>query len=282
VSTALAGAGVKSLVLRHAALALSAWPDAHLRAVPELDLLVRPADAEAADAALRTAGWTTAGPATARALPLRRAGEPLVCTLHRDVAPDLRVPGGADATAPWWDFAVELTGPDTGPDGGLRTLGPTDQLLHVCLDGARAGSGVPVQWAADAIMLLRAATVDWHRLHTEAVARRGVLRLADALRWLVAVLDAPVPDTTLAALAAEPTSRRDRLVHRAAASGTGPLRGLPQTLASYARASEDAGLLAAARGLPRFLAETWNVASPRHVPRAALQRARATHDEVPR
>jgi hypothetical protein len=133
-----------------------------------------------------------------------------------------------------------------------------------------------VQWVVDAAVV--AGRIDaperWSLLVDESIARGIAPRVADALAYLTDVSPVDVPADAIGALRAAPTSRWDRLVLRAAASGASPLRGLPQTLALYARATERRSVRARLVGLPAHLRSTWGVASNRDIPRVIARKAR--------
>jgi hypothetical protein len=96
----------------------------------------------------------------------------------------------------------------------VRLLDPTHQLFHAFAHGVKSNVVPPLRWVADATMVLRQAPeIDWPRLVAAATRDRLVLPVREGLRYLVALVDAPVPAAVLDELDRAPVSRRDRLEH---------------------------------------------------------------------
>ena len=93
----------------------------------------------------------------------------------------------SDADAGFWERAV----PVRLGDVPTRTLGPPDQLLHVCIHGVRFAWMSSDHWMADAIMILRraGAAFDWAACLRETRLRRLTHQLHQALE-LIRVHDA--------------------------------------------------------------------------------------------
>src|SRR5207247_5896497 len=94
-----------------------------------------------------------------------------------------------------WAAAVELSLGGVG----VRALSPADELLYLCLNGARTSPWPNVVWIADAMTVFDAAgpEIDWERLVLQATQLRATLRLRDALLFIREELDARVPDDVL-------------------------------------------------------------------------------------
>ena len=103
-----------------------------------------------------------------------------------------------------------------------RAIAPSDELVRVCLDGARAATPPNVVWLADALAALKATgdALDWERIVCHLLRLRAALRLRDALVYLAGKLDASVPDAVLQELAAFSPRRREALAHRKAGRST--------------------------------------------------------------
>jgi hypothetical protein len=110
------------------------------------------------------------------------------CDLHWHILSQCREP---DSDKDFWDAAVETTFFDVP----TYVLNPTDQLLHVCIHGARWNYTPPFRWVADATIILNTAQseIDWGRLISQAKRRRLILPLREALRYVRTQVAAPVP-----------------------------------------------------------------------------------------
>jgi hypothetical protein len=209
---ALEAAGVPTLVLKGAALAVLHYDGVGARPMTDVDVLVPRERARAAIAVLKRCGFTTTMP-TERVLGLAHAA-PLADAVGRSLDLhwySLPQPSRDDAL---WSAAVPLTlgGAST------RALAPADQLFHVCAHGATWDPLPPIRWLVDAAQVLRTdgAALDWSRVVERAQAAWLTVGLAATLSHLRSAIDAPVPDAVLAALHATPTSVIGRWAQREA------------------------------------------------------------------
>lgn len=195
-------AAVEWAVLKGPVLALLLHEQPGLRRYGDLDLLVRPASLPAALAALERCGARPAGDDWGV---LRRDGvgevalvlpSGTVVDLHWDVVNEARVRRAFDLPAGL--LLQRARRVDIG-GVGVRTLDPADTLLHLCLHACLSG-GERLVWLKD---VERAAAVDLDWDEVVARARRAGTALAAAvtLARARAVLDAPVPEPVLDALA---------------------------------------------------------------------------------
>ncbi|HEX8206069.1 MAG TPA: nucleotidyltransferase family protein, partial [Solirubrobacteraceae bacterium] len=155
----LDAAGIPTLLLKGAGLALAHYRDAGARPMDDLDVAVPLADAPAAIGQLRAAGLEPRRPLTGDLVGLSHAetfadaGERAI-DLHWDL---LRWAGRDEAI---WDDAVpvDLRGVAT------RAPSATDQVLLVAAHAAYWNAWIhPVRWVADLHVLLR-SPIDWPRL----------------------------------------------------------------------------------------------------------------------
>lgn len=201
--------GIPTMVLNGAAVGALHDRDAGLRPMDEIDVLVRPEDAERALAVLRARGWSALSRIDVRgmmrsqhALPLPNADGGKI-DLHWRVLPE------SVRDDDVWAAAVPTT------LGTARTLAPepTDQLTHTCAHGVTFGAAA-LTWIPDAVAILSSADghIDWPRL-VESVTERGVsLRTATFLKLLRDLLGAPIPRHVLAELDRLPSGPRERLL----------------------------------------------------------------------
>jgi hypothetical protein len=257
----LEAAGVATLVLKGAALSAIYYRDGGTRPMDDLDLLIRLDDVQRAVRVLREAGWTIdsewpldAWLITRHAIACsHRTGQEL--DLHWEA---LYEPGSDDA---FWarSVPIEVRGAAT------RALCPEDQLIHICIHGIGPWPG-PVRWVADAVMVLKAAgeRLDWGAVVKEARERRVTAALSEALHYLVATFDTPVPDEALVALTRSKAGPAQRLAHRAAVARPSAGRMLVFEWDRYRRLRQVNPALAPPSFLV-YLQHLWGLASWRQV-----------------
>jgi hypothetical protein len=224
--------GIATIVLKGAALAVAYYRDPGVRPMTDVDVLVRPGDADRALAALTGAGWSTVADVTGR-----RIKDAYAQHLYTDAGGSVDLHWlslaqyGSDDD--FWSASLEID------LAGVRTraLAPEDQLLHVAAHGARWDPVPPFRWFADAAAVERAAVggLDWERVVAQATQRRLTVALADALAHLAAAVQLPVPEWVSARLRAAPKAPLERWAHRAATRPAGAGTWLPVELDRYRR-----------------------------------------------
>lgn len=180
---------------------------------------------------------------------------------------------GPDADKEFWEGAVKFSLGDVS----TYALNPTDQLLHVCAHGARWESPPALQWAADAIMIMRSAEseIDWHRLVRQVGKHRLVLPLRDTLTYLRDVLDAPIPSLVLQSLQVMPITELERLEYEARTSPSparGPWGELRFMYRRYSLLMHAAALPPRLAGFPRFYMVTCGLEHLWQLPLFAVRR----------
>jgi hypothetical protein len=262
-------------------LVVSSWElparyyrDLGLRPVERLHLLVRPGQVRRAARTLSEAGWS--GPLEPSEAFLRgrhnavyRAANGDVCVLYWRLFHEFSVPERVEPE--------DLFAPAVGFELGgvsVRGLSPTDELLNVCVGGARLSHWPSLTWIPDSFAVLRApdSEIDWERLVRQAMRLRATLRVHDALSFLRQELDAPVPEGAIEELRTAPTRRREVLAHRAAGRRLGMLGPMPDTFTRFLRLTADERVTRALAGLPTFLRDEWGLDRRSQVPLAALRR----------
>jgi hypothetical protein len=172
-------------------------------------------------------------------------------------------------------FAWEFSTPDREPEletfeitlgeTKARALVPTDELVRVCLAGARVHQPPNILWLADALAVLR-CEIDWDRVVRHALRLRAMLRLRDALVYLRRELGAVVPEQAIRDLEAHPPRRREALAHRRA--GRSPRVVAPRFL----QITADRPLPAALFALPTFLRDELGLERRSQVPAEIVRR----------
>ncbi|MFP4075720.1 MAG: nucleotidyltransferase family protein, partial [Halochromatium sp.] len=202
-------------LLKGAAYLLQDLPLTRGRAPNDVDLLVRRADLDRAETALKTAGWQMAAQSayderyyrdwSHELPPMRAPGHPLEVDLHHTIAPVTSRTRADDALL----FA------DLRPIPGARflALGPTDQIIHAVIhlfqDSELEGE---LRGLVDIDALLRThlrSDDDWQALIERAHRHQAARLLWYALHYCRRWLKTPMPDAL--ALAAPPASARAAL-----------------------------------------------------------------------
>lgn len=272
--SSLRDAGVQAIVVGEGALIARYYRRLGVRPLDRPSVLVRPDRAAAALDALAQSGWDASPRGSGRWRQVERvlAERRRSCAVHWRALSELELSTDLDGGR-FWDAAcaTEVRGVQTS------TLDTTHEFLWTCIAGARTGSASRVQWVADAFTILQVAgsDVDWQKLVAEAVALRSALRLRDALAYLAAALDAPVPEAALRELEETPSTGRERLAHRIAGHGGTRLGNLPATVAGHVVATRDESLLRAALTLPQALRREWGLDHVGQLPAAAARRGAA-------
>ena len=159
------------MVLNGAAVGVAHYRDAGARRIDDVGVLVPQREAKRALAVFRASGWSVPGRMGLRDGLRRRQAIPLVepdggqVDLHRRVLPE------SSHDDDFWSGAV----PATVGRASTRVPGPTEQLLHTCAFGVRAGPEA-LTWIADAAVTLRdASEAPGHRSRPRSSSMRNQL-----------------------------------------------------------------------------------------------------------
>jgi hypothetical protein len=196
-----------------------------------------------------------------------------MCIVHQRFAREFSVPERGIELEDLWDESIEvMLGEATA-----HALAPTDELVSVCVVGARMSAAPSVLWVADAMAVLTAegTVIDWHRLVRQARRLRATLRLRDALLYIRRELDAPVPDDVIQELETTSTRRRERLAHRAAGRRGRLVGTTPQSATRFLQITSARSVPAALATLPTFLREELGLARRAQVPIAIIREVSA-------
>lgn len=266
----LTAAGIETMVLKGWALAELYYKDIGLRPMSDVDLLVRRTDARRASLILQQLGWSPEDDVTPSFARTRhgvtfknRPGQQ--CDLHWWIFEEY-CPASLDEDVWASSIAVDLQSAST------RVPAPADQFLHVCIHGAKWARTPGIRWIADAVLMLRAGQIDWHRLISQAERRGFVLRMQQTLRYLRALTDVPIPAEAWSQLASCPVSRFERFEHWVRSRDHALMGALPFHWCNYLR-SVEAGSLVTVLGFSRYLQDLWGLDSVNQVLPAAFARA---------
>jgi len=228
----LNAAGIETMILKGAALALLYYRDLGLRSMGDVDILIRPHDVANAIGTLIELGWERTGPmphALTETYLNARHGINLSndriakLDLHWHVMGETCGPGEDD----WfWSGAIRaaVRGVET------HAMNPTDQLFHVCAHEARWTPTPLPRWIVDVMMILRASDddIDWDRFISHTRRLGLVLPVREVLEQVVEVVDSPIPSSVLSDLRRLPLSKEDERKYRSQCLPPSLLRALTE------------------------------------------------------
>lgn len=278
----LQDAGVRTMLLKGAALARLVYRNDGVRPMGDIDVLVPHAQAPAAFRMIRESDWRPDPP-------LRALGESyfarhayhfrnshnLALDLHWRMFLDSA--RGAEADDEVWNGCAAMILED-----GTATATPcaADLFFHICVHGARWSRMSPIRWVTDALAILGDSelTIDWNRFLRQGKLRRLRLPIRAAVGYLCARFDAPVPAHVRAELREWRGSRLERIEYDLWLRGTpalGPARMVLFHGLRYARLTEGSGIARRIAGFPRYLEQLWDAPGATQLPRIALSKSLA-------
>ncbi len=200
VSTSLTAGGVDPILLKGSALLPLFYKSTSSRRVADVDLLIEPQDFAKAAAILRRTGWAADEDGFFdhrffHALTFYDENRRSI-DLHYHALTTCCWPG-ADKDFIEGSLDVEIGGRK------VRTLSPSDHLLHVCIHGQLWAELPPLRWYADSAAIIRNSDIDWDRLvlHSKNLDLNNVL--ARALEALENVSPRTIPPDIVAKLRAD-------------------------------------------------------------------------------
>lgn len=188
--------GVQTLILKGAALALTAYDHIGLRVMNDFDVLVPLASAQQA-VDLVSSDWTplsyVPNPQTMRykhsaGYTRRGPAKSYQFDLHWHPIEE-NIDAGLDAV--FWQGAETIA---LSAAVSTQVLCPADQLLHICVHGLRSDQEIQrFRWVVDAAQILRTGRVDWERLQEQTLRRQVIMPMRVALRYLAETMHQPIP-----------------------------------------------------------------------------------------
>jgi hypothetical protein len=249
---ALERAGIPTLMLKGAPLALQSYSKPGARPMADLDVAVPKERLTEAVRVLAQAGWTSprlnrGAISISHAAPFRnaRGGE---FDLHWHFLPET---SGKRIETLFWQTArpFDLDGIAT------RMLDPAMALVHALVHGVRSNPVPPVRWVADALTLIRRSqNLDWHTVVEFGRAGQLTQRLQLGLGFLALCFGAKIPWATLHELASSHRRLLERTETAAVLHQTRGLMGNAAVkpiivLTDYIRQANETGM----RRLPGFI-----------------------------
>lgn len=257
--------GIKTLVLKGAALIVFYYKDFGMRPMADCDVMIPEEQVATATNILKERNWR----------PLyvwpNHLQEERRHYVHADTFVDQSgfvidlhwhaistcLEKGADND--FWNSAIpiQLDGIPT------LALNSTDQLFHVCAHGGMRWDPLPgLRWVADAMMILNSRReIDWDRLVHQTEKRRLALPMKETLIYLHEEFAAPIPANVLQNLEKLPVTRGERLEHKAKTCQIprNPVLELWMRFSHYKRVKSHAGLIMLLLGFPHYLQVIWRI-----------------------
>ncbi|MBI4773678.1 MAG: nucleotidyltransferase family protein [Deltaproteobacteria bacterium] len=269
------GAGIRTLVLKGAALTVLYYEDYGVRPMCDVDVLIPTDKAAVALKLLKRSGWTAESNPSApeRLIPVRHSlGFKGPTGLNVDVHWHLLLEcNQADADLYFWQDpnAIQIDGVTS------FALNATCQLLHICAHGAAWSKVPPLRWIADAVTVMRKSPVEikWKSLVHLAQTRSLVLPLRKTLKYLRANFDAPVPVFVIDQLEALPVSRLERIgakVKTRPPDDIHPLLSFCYNYHLFLRSSNPSGFHDTFVGFTNYLKHFWALDRLSQVPLHAI------------
>ncbi|MFC2095732.1 nucleotidyltransferase family protein [Candidatus Bipolaricaulota bacterium] len=207
-------AGIETMIMKGASLALLHYQDLGMRSMGDVDLLIHPDDVAKAVELLTDLKWRRTGHApqnlTKTYLSTRRAmnfssSSITKLDLHWHAMDETQHPGGDD---PFWKESIRTAvyGVKT------RAMCPTDHLFHICSHETRR-TPVPLpRWIADAVTVLKTSGngFNWDRFATHAQHLRLSMAVREALEQVAESIDWAVPTRVLSQLQQLPISTEEK------------------------------------------------------------------------
>ncbi len=255
-------AGIDTMVLKGAALTLLCYRDYGLRPMNDFDVLVHTKDVHSAIRLLRQLNWNPLKFDPDEAYISVSYSHPFAdktgreFDLHWHVLSRCRTP---DADDDFWKDAV-LTDFHGVP---AHILSATDQLLHICVHGARWNQTPPFRWVADAMMILRNSHngILWDRLITRASDRKLLLALNDTLKYLTETFNAPVPAEVLQKLNHTHVSQIERIEYKILINQPTRWTAISELWCQHSRLMGNAHILSQVAGFAKFLQSIWGISA---------------------
>jgi hypothetical protein len=259
-------AGIPTLILKGAALALLYYHDLGLRPMTDIDVLVPINKAIDTIELLRGSGWKpiAATPrnisadfllATKACNLVRHESDPQL-DLHWHVFQECLDP---DADLDLWDSSV----PVLNRDVETRALSSADQFLHICVHGMEWNVVAPMRWVADAMIVLsETPDLDWERVLQQARKRGFILVLQIMLLYLRSLVDAPIPSHVIEQLQSLPVTQIERDWMKIRTRGISQLtvRDLFKVrFGLYKRSALSAHFHPKCLGFPRYMQLIWGM-----------------------
>ncbi len=256
----LQDAGIKTMLLKGAALTLLYHRNFGIRPMTDIDVLVPTEQAAMTIELLKKAGWRTNGVTPIfQDLRYRHScaffdDNGKVLDLHWRLLYESFQP---EFDKDFWNGAI----PVKMNDIVIFAMNRTDTLFNIIVHGTRGDAKQTIRWIADATSLINSvdANIDWKRLTNNAKRGRVLLRLKKALNYLHQKFETRIPVSILHDLNSHTVSPSERLEYRYlnrrwnGNSETMFFEPLPEIFFHYLRFMKGKGLLSTLAGFTDYL-----------------------------
>jgi Uncharacterised nucleotidyltransferase len=203
-------AGIKTMVLKGAALVLVHYGDYGLRPMDDCDVLVPTEKATEAINLLKKIGFVPVQEDSPETILQKRHSTPFrndsgfSLDLHWHIFED---PVSGTDDSDFWDVAkpIQVNGVAT------CVLCPTDEMLLAFEHGIKWNRAPPFRWVADVMAILKTSEkdIDWDRLVVKAREFRFILPVRNGLEYMRKEFGVVVPKEILTVLHEEPVSKKE-------------------------------------------------------------------------
>jgi hypothetical protein len=215
VLKALEARGIKTMLLKGAALTLTHYTNYGLRPQLDIDVLIPETCAHEAIAYFRTHGWRPEYDYPVEKVTQFRHSCGFEADIHKRIDLHWNIfqecrEKGTDAV--FWENAI----PVKVNDVDTYVLSPAHQLLHTCIHGVKWNTMMPCRWVADAVTILNISRddINWNDLVALARERDLTIPIWQAFTYLRHTFAAEIPEFVLSHLAKTPTSLFERVEYR--------------------------------------------------------------------
>jgi hypothetical protein len=260
-------AGIRTMLLKGAALALLHYKNYGVRPMADLDVAVPTKQAPSAIDLLTRTGWIPRTRPSKGDLRYRHSmqfknkdGQEL--DLHWHVLYECCREGSDDE---FWEGAIPLQVNEVS----TYALNASDTLLHAIIHGVRWNEERPIRWIADAFTVINTSgsEIDWIRVLEQAKKRQLILRLSQGLRYLRRKFHVKMPQIIVDTIDEFPVSFLERIENRYIMTNQEKtlMGGLPSLLVQYLRLMNGRRIMSTVGGLLDYLKYRWNAKSTRHL-----------------
>ncbi len=211
----LRGEGAEVILLKGTALTLAYYRDMGVRPMSDLDVMVPREKAPEVIALLEANGWQAEFPhyleynlKYGRSMMFRNA-EGFECDVHW--SPLFESVNHTDADD-FWREAVDLEFKGIK----VKSLCPTDALLHTLVHGLKWNPEPPIRWVADAVTILQAPAhqIDWQRFVSKVRQFKVLIQVRKAFVFLQQEFAVTIPAQVMQELEVSDTTLAERMICR--------------------------------------------------------------------
>jgi len=268
--------GIRTMLLKGAALTLHYYKDYGLRSMGDFDVLVPTQQASKAASVLQKLDY-----------------KPIKSSIHEFNRMDYNtihayhfINGNGDTVDLHWHVLHKCLREQSDDDfwnsaipikiGNIAThvLNPSDQLLHICMHSFTSKNFTlnRLRWLADVMIILktRQSEIDWNRMLVQVQKRRMILHLNEVMIYMRDLLNAPIPPEVMLNIQNMTATRIEKMefqFHTIARSTlVGDFPGHWFTYIRLIHSNNNPNILLILLGFPKFLQRRWGLKNFWHLP----------------